>query len=379
MINPNAPQDPNTGNPNFINKADFSFGFQPINGKYPPGAPGAVAVQAGDTLESIAHSAYGDSKLWYLIAEANGLSGNSDLRVGQSLTIPNRVSTVHNDSKTFKPYDPSQVIGDTTPNLPMPAAADSGGLGTIIMVVVAVVASVFTAGVAAMGLTAAMNASFGTIMASGASAMLGGATISGAVTMTTVGAIEAAAIGGAVGSLASQLTGVAIGTQNGINFGQIALSGLSAGIGSGAGAGIGGASIGASALRAAATNVAVQGVGVVTGLQSSFNWTSVAASAAGGAVGGALNAGGANSIAQSINNEIGGVLGRTVTGMLVGTAAAATTSVLRGGRIAMQQVATDAFGNALGTALGASLEPGNSATSFLSRAFSSCNCLSSCI
>ena len=373
MINPDVPQDPNTGNPSFINKADFSFGFQPINGKYPTGAPGAIAVQAGDTLESIAHSAYGDSKLWYLIAEANGLSGNSDLRVGQSLTIPNRVSTIHNDSKTFKPYDPSQVIGDTTPNLPMPQADSGGGcggLGTVIMIAVTVIVAVYTAGAAAYAMSAvqaaegatAASLSFGSAMSAGASAMLGGTAVGGlTVTGATIGglsaAVGAAAIGGIAGSLAGQLAGVAMGAQNGISFNQLALSGLSAGIGAGVGGQITGATIGASALRAAATNVALQGIGVVTGLQHSFNWTSVAASAAGGAVGGALNAGGASSISQSINNEIGGVLGRTVTGVLVGTAAGLTTSILRGGRVAMQQVATDAFGNALGQSLADAVGP----------------------
>ncbi|WP_246189959.1 LysM peptidoglycan-binding domain-containing protein [Pandoraea communis] len=367
MINPDAPQDPNTGNPSFTNKADFSFGFQPINGKYPTGAPGAIAVQAGDMLESIAHSAYGDSKLWYLIAEANGLSGNSDLRVGQSLTIPNRVSTIHNDSKTFKPYDPSQVIGDTTPNLPLPQADSGGGcggLGTVIMIAVTVIVAVYTAGAAAYAMGAvqaaegatAASLSFGSAMSAGASAMLGGTAVGGlTVTGATIGglsaAVGAASIGGIAGSLAGQLAGVTMGAQNGISFNQLALSGLSAAIGAGVGSQIAGASIGASALRAAATNVALQGIGVVTGLQHSFNWTSVAASAAGGAVGGALNAGGASSISQSINNEIGGVLGRTVTGVLVGTAAGLTTSILRGGRVAMQQVATDAFGNALAQGL----------------------------
>ncbi|MGC7412467.1 LysM peptidoglycan-binding domain-containing protein [Pandoraea pneumonica] len=365
MINPDAPQDPNTGSPNFINKADFSFGFQPINGKYPTGAPGAVAVQSGDTLESIAHSAFGDSKLWYLIAEANGLSGNADLRVGQTLTIPNRVSTIHNDNKTFKPYDPSAIIGDTTPNLPVPQADSGGGcggLGTIIMIAVTVVVAVYTAGAAAFAMgavqaaegAAAASLSFGSAMSAGASAMLGGTAVGGlTVTGATIGglsaAVGAAAIGGIAGSLAGQLAGTAMGIQNGISLNQLALSGLSAGIGAGVGSQIAGATIGASALRAAVTNVALQGVGVVTGLQSSFSWTSVAASAVGGAVGGALNAGGANSISQSINDEIGGLLGRTVSGVLVGTAAAATTSILRGGRIAIQQVAVDAFGNALGS------------------------------
>ena len=96
--------------------ADFNFGYRPIDGRYPTASPGVYVVGAGDTLESIARSAYGDSALWYRLAEANGLSSNNDLKVGQSLTIPNRVGTESNNASTFKPYDPSAVTGCTTPD-----------------------------------------------------------------------------------------------------------------------------------------------------------------------------------------------------------------------------------------------------------------------
>jgi LysM repeat protein len=106
--------------------ADFNFGYQPINGSYPNASVGSYQVVTGDTLQTIAQGAYGDSALWYRIAEANGLAGNSDLRPGQTLSIPNRVGSVHNTGAnsavggtgSFKPYDPSKVQGDTTPNLP---------------------------------------------------------------------------------------------------------------------------------------------------------------------------------------------------------------------------------------------------------------------
>jgi nucleoid-associated protein YgaU len=71
----------------YTQKASFSFGYQPINGNYPAGTPGTYAVGAGDTLQSIAKGAYGDANLWYLIADANGLGGNAEMRVGQVLTI----------------------------------------------------------------------------------------------------------------------------------------------------------------------------------------------------------------------------------------------------------------------------------------------------
>ncbi|WP_219851901.1 LysM peptidoglycan-binding domain-containing protein, partial [Methylibium rhizosphaerae] len=53
-----------------------------------PSAVGSYRVQGGDTLRSIAQAAYGDNRLWWKIAQANGLSGDSDLRVGQTLSLP---------------------------------------------------------------------------------------------------------------------------------------------------------------------------------------------------------------------------------------------------------------------------------------------------
>lgn len=45
-------------------------------------------VQAGDTLGSIARSFYGDFSKYTVIAQANGLSENATLNIGQVLTIP---------------------------------------------------------------------------------------------------------------------------------------------------------------------------------------------------------------------------------------------------------------------------------------------------
>ena len=78
---------------------DFSPSFRPIDGGNPSASPGSYRIQAGDTLQSIAQQAYGDSRLWYLVAEANGLASDRDLRVGATVTIPNRVSGNHNDYK----------------------------------------------------------------------------------------------------------------------------------------------------------------------------------------------------------------------------------------------------------------------------------------
>ncbi|WP_176167915.1 LysM peptidoglycan-binding domain-containing protein [Luteibacter sp. 22Crub2.1] len=39
-------------------------------------------VQTGDTLKSIAQSVYGNASLWYVIAQANAISGDAELAVG---------------------------------------------------------------------------------------------------------------------------------------------------------------------------------------------------------------------------------------------------------------------------------------------------------
>jgi hypothetical protein len=131
--------------PFFSAQSDFSFGYQPIDGNYPSGSPGTYAVGAGDTLQSIAKGAYGDSSLWYLIADANGLSSNADLRTGQVLTIPTRVASANN-AGTFKPYDPSKIASDTPTMMATPQAEGGGcgAIGQIIMIVVAVIVTIIT-------------------------------------------------------------------------------------------------------------------------------------------------------------------------------------------------------------------------------------------
>jgi YD repeat-containing protein len=148
--------------PQFAPRADFSFGYQPISGNHPGPAPGVYTVRQGDSLQGIARSAYGDSKLWYRIAEANGLAGDHDLRVGQTLAIPTGVGTAHNDFETFQPYDPSRIVGDTTPSLPF-YRDECRAMSNIIGLVVAAVVTYFggpgagaVAGDAARQVSAAM-------------------------------------------------------------------------------------------------------------------------------------------------------------------------------------------------------------------------------
>ena len=95
--------------------------YMPANAPALTSAPSAYTVQnASETLESIAQAIWGDSKLWYLIADANGLSAGEKLTVNRVLNIPTRVNTVHGDYATVKPFSASEAIGNTAPAIPPP-------------------------------------------------------------------------------------------------------------------------------------------------------------------------------------------------------------------------------------------------------------------
>ena len=84
-----------------------------------------VTVQAGDTLRSIAQRSYGNGNLWYVIAEANALTDEDTLAAGITLTAP-EVKTSSNDANTFKPYNPGEIAGPTSPGLPYIEPPDKG-------------------------------------------------------------------------------------------------------------------------------------------------------------------------------------------------------------------------------------------------------------
>lgn len=277
---------------------DFSPSFRPIDGGNPSASPGLSRIQAGDTLQTIEQQAYGDSRFWYLIAEANGLASDLDLRVGATVTIPNRVTGNHNDYKTFKPYDLGKLIGDTQPTMPVPEADSGGGggcggIGKIFIAVVAVVATVFTAG--ALAPLAGVTIGAAGIMGTGV------AVLTGATAMSGLAAVGIGLAVGAMGSIVSQGVGMATGMQSKFSWSGVAMSALASGVATEAAASFNGASMpgnNASIVEKAATNslptltssraldmairstvssTVTQGIAVATGLQSRFSWSSVAA------------------------------------------------------------------------------------------------------
>ncbi|WP_415842371.1 hypothetical protein, partial [Paracidovorax anthurii] len=226
-----------------------------------------------------------------------------------------------------------------------------GAVGKIIMVVIAVVVTVYTAGALS---TVAGSATFGQTMAAGMATLSGTGTVAmgSAAASLGLGSAGAAAVAGAVGSIASQVVGNAIGAQNGFSWKGVALSAL----GSGVTSALGSSGLlpqvenvfGKAALRQAVSSTISQGVGTVTGLQSSFDWKSVAAGAVGAGVGDSVGQALQNANAFSGLSDFGTALAR---GTVSGFAGGLVTAVMRGGRVSVQQVATDAFGNALGEKL----------------------------
>ncbi|EXR78371.1 lysM domain protein [Acinetobacter baumannii 541915] len=213
-----------------ISSADFDQNFEPINAQYPSSASTSYVVNNGDTLQSIALSVWGDASMWYMLADVNGLSATDKLTAGQVLTVPNKVTNIHNNSETFRPYNPGEAIGNTQPTVPSPPPPPKpkkkcGGIAQIVMIVVAIVVTIYTAGAAA-GLMAGL----------GRSAFGVSAAFSAGLTAMSTSAV-AAGIGAAVGSAASQLAGKAMGGVDSFSWKQVGISALTAA----ATAGVGGA------------------------------------------------------------------------------------------------------------------------------------------
>lgn len=191
--------------------------------------------------------------------------------------------------------------------------------------------------------TAGVNALGGTFGATSMAASLGG--------------VGTGAVSAAVGSIVSQAVGVGIGAQDSFSWKNVAL----AAIGGGAAGGLQGDLLGTTSgtfanavVRSAVGNVVSQGIGVATGLQSSFSWKGVVASAVGAGVGHLVSEGLGIIDDKGMRTEgfkqadFGTQLFKsTAAGLAAGTA----TAVMRGGRVSVQQIAVDAFGNALGESI----------------------------
>ena len=318
--------------------ADFAQNYDPINSYYQGAAGGSYRVNQGDTLQRIAQSLYGDSSLWYKIAEANGLSAAAALVEGQTLVLPTGVLNSKNNAGTFKPYNAGEAIGDLSPSTPQPpknAKNKCGVFGQILLAVIAIAVTALTYGA------------------------LGGTALS------AWAAVGAGAVAGAAGSIASQAVGVATGIQDKFSFKGVALAAIGGAIGGGLGPkGLFGANgafgnIGSQfvgdALRGAVGSTLTQGVGVATGLQDKFSWAGVAAAGIGAGIGGAVGRGlESKSGLFGVSASAGSFGYRMATSAASGIANAATRSAINGESFGKNLIAAlpDIIGQAVGGAIG---------------------------
>ena len=109
-----------------------------------------------------------------MLAEANAI-GNSEITAGTTLKVPD-VGQHKNDATTFKPYNPAETIGNTSPTLPYIQAPQAGcnALVAIVMIVVVIVVCAY-----APYLAPQVAGFLGTSVAV-AEAVIVGATVAGA-------------------------------------------------------------------------------------------------------------------------------------------------------------------------------------------------------
>ncbi len=347
----------------------FSSGYTPISPQYPAASPSNYVISQGDSLLSIAQTVYGDSALWYLIADANNIDvGPSDVmtgeHVGRSLTIPNAVSNIQNNASTFKPYNPGGIVGDVTPSpvFVPPPEQQCDVLKTLIIVVVAVVVTIYTAGLASgAGFSGAWSAG-GTILGGGTASGvgLGAATVSGKAL-----AVGAAFAGGVAGSVASQAVAKELGVTESFSLRQAVSSGLVTAATMGIGHVLQGSGEVVKAInkyeaisyaaRGAAGYLASNASNIIAGVENHFSWRGLAAQAVGTSAGSNLSA----SIFGNTDNFFTRVARSFVNGAAVGKL---NKQWNRGGQVDYVQIAIDAFGNELGNSIGDALNSAPSDT-----------------
>ncbi|MEO0560544.1 MAG: hypothetical protein AAF125_00420, partial [Chloroflexota bacterium] len=228
------------GATNGVGYADFGGDYEALNSYQQGSTGGMYTVRGGESLQAIASQLWGDSSLWYKIAEANGLSGREPLAEGRNLVIPTGVQRTHHNASTYKPYDPAEAIGDlspTSPAEPNNKKNKCGVFGAVLSTVVAVAVSYYLGPVLGNLVSQGFNNLIGTqsgfswksfglsVVSAGVTQGLGGA-FSTVQSSFTRGVLE-----GVTGNVVTQGIGWASGLQDGFDFAGVAAAGIAGGIG----------------------------------------------------------------------------------------------------------------------------------------------------
>ena len=151
--------------------------------------------------------------------------GAETLRAGQTITIPAKVSNYHNDASTFQVYDPNKALGNVQPTVPRSHHGGSGILGQIFLAEVAAVVAYFTAG-ALLGPMSSLAASvgFSSTVAGGTAGTVAGTAVAVGSDAAIAGGVLAGAAAGAAGSVVSQGVGLATGLQSSFNWSAVGMA-----------------------------------------------------------------------------------------------------------------------------------------------------------
>ena len=275
-----------------------------------------------------------------MLADANGLQGDDALVAGSSLTVP-EVKTSSNDASTFKPYNPSEITGPTTPSLPYIAPPDKGcgTIGMILMVAVAVIVSVVTYGAASTAMGGWIAGGLAGAASSAASQIVG--NITGNLDGFSFKDIAIGAIGGAItGGVTSAMKGGAEGLKAATRFADLGKNGAAQ----------------LTTLGRVTSGLVSYGANVVAnkvmGRETNFSWKGVAASAVGSyaaaKLGGSLSSLQGGDASQGFWKDVGG-------GLVTGATTATVDRMFGLGKQDWARIAADAFGNALGNKIAMSM------------------------
>lgn len=333
---------------------------------------GAYTLQAGDTLERIALQVYGDSSLWYLLADANGISdknaqvgSSGQLHIGQRLNIPPVATGQHHTNGTHKVLNANQMIGtnSATTASPLPPAPPplpkkhKGFFSKIVVGIIAVVATVMTAGI--IGALAGA-----TVVGGGGLFALGAAVVGGTATASIGVSLAAGFAAGFVGSIASQGVAKALGMQEDINFKGALISGLATAATAGLLQGLNGTATYksvmtsmdkfskvkefnvASSAQLMGQNALSQGINLTLQRHQHFDWEQLAsAGITAGLMGGAKGRKLGTTLNKLDHNT--GILSSELSSL---TSAGANAAVA-GSHFDAVQVLSDSLGNSIGTGL----------------------------
>lgn len=335
---------------------------------------GTYTVQTGDSLDSIALQIYGDSSLWYLIADANGFSDrqSSQLHNGQRITIPPVATRQHFNDGTRRIINSAELIGDTsptlpTPSLPSPSAAPITApqrrkshslFKKIAIAAVTVIATVLAA--AAFGaLAGAIGASLGAGLKG--ALHLGMKVLAGqALGMT--GSLAAGFAAGAAGSLAGQGVANILGLQKGMNLKGSLISGFSTAASAGLLQGLNSSEAFTSLLgkfdklsptgfsfstaaEMMGDDAVSQGLSLALQNHQHFSWSQLGAR---GILGGLAGSKSGRTVSQSLEQHLGKVGGSIVHSELSALATGSLQTAMNGESLNATQVLSDNLGSAIG-------------------------------